>query len=163
MRTLGIALILSASMAGSSAAQSSSADALPAVFMGSVQSIVPPDRSGAWTLQIISRGGLTGRGAGDIVIVSDGSVKRASGGGGTLLRQEDLTSLTGRIRAANLSQWHGSLRDSCSDCVATLVVLTLRGEDGAVRTYTSYWDSTTRARIAPEVLQIHDLAATRLR
>jgi len=55
MRTLGIALILSASMAGSSAAQSSSADELPAVFVGSVQSIVPPDRSGAWTLQIISR------------------------------------------------------------------------------------------------------------
>jgi hypothetical protein len=163
MRTLGIALILSASMAGSSAAQSSSADELPAVFVGSVQSIVPPDRSGAWTLQIISRGGLTGRGAGDIVIVSDGSVKRASGGGGTFLRPEDLTSLTGRIRAANLSQWHGSLRDSCSDCFATLVVLTLRGEDGGVRTYTAYWDSTTRARIAPEVLQIHDLAATRLR
>lgn len=163
MRILGLALILSASMASSSAAQSSSADVLPAVFMGSVQSIVPPERSGAWTLQIISRGGLTGRGAGDFVIVSDGSVRRPSGGGGSSLRQEDLTSLTTRIRGAHLSQWHGSLRDTCNDCFATLLVLTLRDEDGTVRTYTAYWDSTTRARIDPEVLQIHDLAANHLR
>jgi hypothetical protein len=163
MRTFGIALVLSAAIASPAAGQSSSADVLPAVFMGSVQSIVPPDRSGAWTLQIISRGGLTGRGAGDVVVVSDGSVRRAADRGSSSLRPEDLTSLTRRIRAANLSQWHGSLLDSCNDCFATLLVLTLRGDDGVVRTYTAYWDSATRARIPPEVLQIHDLAVNPLR
>src|SRR5262245_505741 len=161
VRILAMVAIAWVTVAVSATAQTSSGDVLPAVFIGSVQSIALPDRSGAWTLQIISRGGLTGRGAGDIVIVSDGSIRRTTGRGEASLRSEELTSLTERIRATNFSQWHGSLLGTCNDCFATLLVLTLRSEDGAVRTYTAYWDTTTRARIAADVLQIHDLAIGR--
>ena len=47
---------------------------------------------------------------------------------------------------------------TCNDCVATLVMLTLRDQDGAVRTYTAYWDPTTRASVPADVIQIHDIA-----
>jgi hypothetical protein len=44
--------------------------------------------------------------------------------------------------------------------VATLIVLTVRAQNGLVETRTAYWDATTRAVIPPELLQLHDTALT---
>jgi hypothetical protein len=77
------------------------------------------------------------------------------------MRPEALTPLAQRIRVTSPSLWTvGSRLGTCNDCFATLVVLTLRGRDGALQTYTAFWDATTRARIPADVLQIHDLALT---
>jgi hypothetical protein len=156
MRTLVNLIVVAAVTIGSAAAQSALGE-LPPVFMGTVKPVVPPDVAGAWTLQVITRGGFTGRGADDVVVVSDGSLRRTSGI--TPMRPEVLMPLAQRIRVTSPSLWTvGSRLGTCNDCFATLVVLTLRDRDGALQTYTAFWDATTRARIPTDVLQIHDLA-----
>ena len=158
MRTLANLIVVVAVATGSAAAQSDQVQ-LPPVFMGTVEPVVPPEGAGAWTLQVITRGGFTGRGADDVVVVSDGSVRRPSGT--TPMRPEALTPLAQRIRVMSPSLWTvGSRLGTCNDCFATLVVLTLRDRDGTLQTYTAFWDATTRARIPADVLQIHDLALT---
>ena len=132
---------------------------LPAVFIGSVHAIPLPEGDGAWVLQIVSRGGFTGRGASDVVLFSDGRM-RVGGDGTRAMQLEPLTVLAQRIRNTVPSRWRfGSrLRATCNDCVATLIALTLRGSDGSLHTYTAFWDATTRAGIPDDVLHIHDLA-----
>lgn len=132
---------------------SQSVDDLPPVFMGSVHAILPPDGNGAWVLQIVSRGGFTGRGAGDVVVASDGRLTRPSGT--ESMRPDTFASLTNRIREAAPARWTGSRLSKCNDCIATLVVLTLRERDGIVRTYTSFWDSATLAGVPDDVRVIH--------
>jgi len=150
-----VAVIAGLSLAGSAAGQSID---LPAVFMGSVQAIPLPDGDGAWVLQIVSRGGLTGRGAGDVVVVSDGRLTNPKGGTEPI-RPDAFAALTNRIRAATPSQWTtGSRLSRCNDCIATLVVLSVRERDGIVRTYSSFWDSVTVARIPDDVRDIHQRA-----
>jgi len=148
-----VALVAFLSLAGSAAGQSSGD--LPPVFMGSVQAISLPDGDGAWVLQVISRGGLTGRGAGDVVVISDGRVTRL-GVGTESMRPEALGSLRDRIERTPAAVWRlGSRLGKCNDCVSTLVVLTVREHGGIVRTYSSFWDSTTLAGIPDDVRQIH--------
>jgi hypothetical protein len=150
------AAIAALSLAGSAAGQSS--DDLPPVFIGSVHAIPLPDGDGAWVLQVVSRGGLTGRGAGDVVVISDGRVRRVSSGTESL-RPEALGSLKERIERTPPSVWTVASRlGKCNDCVSTLVVLTVRERSGLVRTYSSFWDSTTIAGVPDDVRQIHRYA-----
>jgi len=156
MRTLAILALVTGLAAGSAEAQSN-VDELPAVFMGSVRPIAPPEGAGAWTLQVITRGGLTGRGAGDFVVVSDGSLRRPDRV--TPMRPDALRPLSRRIRMISPSLWPAESRlGRCNDCYATLIVLTLRERDGTPRTYAAFWDATTRVRVPVEVLQLYDLA-----
>ena len=148
---------------GSAAAQSISGDALPPVFMGSIHPVVPVSGEGAWMLQVISRGGVTGGGTVDLIISSTGLVKYVSGGERERMGAGELGTLTRRIHGMNPSHWAiGSRLGTCSDCVATLLVLTVREPD-AVRTYAAFWDASTRGLIPPDVLEIHDLAVGRIR
>jgi hypothetical protein len=150
---VGVVALLS--LGGSATAQSSGD--LPPVFMGSVHAIPLPDGDGAWVLQVISRGGLTGRGAGDVIVISDGRVARLNGD--TAVQLERLGPLAQRIRRTSASQWTvGSRLSRCNDCVATLIVLTVRERDGVVHTYWSFWDSATLAGIPEDVRQIHESA-----
>jgi hypothetical protein len=149
---VAIALILAVAAAASVAAQTSE---LPPVFMGSILDVPLPDGDGAWVLQVISRGGLTGRGAGDVVVISDGRVSGLSGATAPP-RPEAFTSLRERIERTPPSLWTlGSRLGRCNDCVSTLVVLTVRERGGIVRTYSSFWDATTLAGIPDDVRQIH--------
>jgi hypothetical protein len=151
-----IALVLALVVAYSAAGQSSD---LPPVFMGSVHAIPLPDGDGAWVLQIVSRGGLTGRGMGDMVVVSDGRVRRPSASGMESIGRDAIGSLAQRIRRTTSAQWTvGSRLSRCNDCVATLVMLTVRERDGIVRTYTSFWDAATMAGIPEDVRSIHQVA-----
>jgi hypothetical protein len=157
LRTSLATLLLVGLCLGNAAAGQSNAE-LPPVFMGSVRTIPLPDGDGAWVLQIVSRGGFTGRGTGDMVVMSDGRLTRASGGTESL-RPDAFASLTNRIREVTPSHWTaGSRLSRCSDCIATLVVLTVREGDGIVRTYTSFWDSASLARVPTDVRRIHEFA-----
>jgi len=148
--------IAALSLAGSAAGQSN--DDVPPVFIGSVHAIPLPDGDGAWVLQVVSRGGFTGRGAGDVVVISDGRVSGLSGAT-ALPRPEAFTSLKERIERMPASVWTlGSRLGRCNDCVSTLVVLTVRERGGIVHTYSSFWDSTTLAGIPDDVRQIHRYA-----
>jgi hypothetical protein len=41
--------------------------------------------------------------------------------------------------------------------------LAVRTADGAVQTYSAYWDPTSLAQVAPELMRIHDLAVNAVR
>jgi hypothetical protein len=162
-RALAILVIAVALGSGSAASQSGSADVLPSVFMGSIHPVVLVSGDGAWTLQVISRSGVTGGGADDLVIRSTGHVRYPAGGDLGRMGAGELATLTQRIHGMNRSHWViGSRLGTCSDCVATLLVLTVREPDG-IHTYTAFWDATTRGGIPADVLEIHDLAVGRIR
>ena len=136
--------------------------ALPPVFTAAVQAIEPPGQAGAWSLQIISRGGLVERRTGDLVVRSDGSGTLLIGGARPIsIRPATLVSLNQRIRTIATPQRSIDSRlGICSDCPATLIVVSVREPNGLVRTYTAFWDATTKARIPEDLRRIHDLALT---
>jgi hypothetical protein len=160
MRTLTILLALTMAM-GTFAEGRPLPIAVPLLFAGAVRQITPPEGPGAWVLQVISRGGLGGRGAADLVITSAGGLTLSDPGPTNAVRANVLNSLGKYVRTSTPSQWTaGSKLSVCSDCVATLIVLSLRDSVGAVQNYTVFWDTTTRGSISADVLRIYDLALT---
>ena len=121
-----------------------------------------PAASGDWVLEITTRGGIMGQGAGEIVIASNGRVAC----GGTKPRcpaaiaAESLRSLRDQVRLAAVAPWQ-VLRGStiCSDCQTTTLVLTSRNADGTLTTTHAAWDPTTRAKLSAEVVRVYDIAA----
>lgn len=63
---LGVAFALHGS------AQTTPAARIPPVLARAIQRIDPPARPGGWVLQVITRGGLDGRGTGDLTVDSNG-------------------------------------------------------------------------------------------
>ena len=164
MRILAISGVLIATLVAVAAAQSRRVDAvLPPVFMGAVRPVEPPGQPGAWVLQVISRGGFEGRRTGDLIVRSDGTATLITPGDGTTsIHPETLTSLGQRIRPMTTPHWTtiDSRVGMCSDCTATLIVLTVREPSGLVHTHTAFWDATTKAAMPRDLLRIHDLAMT---
>ncbi len=121
-----------------------------------------PTTAGGWVLEVITRGGIMGQGAGEIVIASDGKI--ACGGVKTrcpaAMAAESLRSLQEQVRLAAVAPWQvrrgGTI---CSDCQTTTLVLTIRNADGTLTTTRAAWDPTTRAQLADDVVRIHDIAA----
>jgi len=140
--------------------QPATAGRLPQMLAQAVKPIEPPQQPGGWVLQVLTRGGLDGRGTGDLFVHS-------SGGGGirhgddavTLSHVSFVSELNQSIRSLIPSQWTTPAPASiCSDCIVTLMHLALRGTDGSVQTYSVNWDPITQAQVPPELMRIHDLA-----
>ena len=132
---------------------------VPLIFTGAVRQLHPPDGAGAWHLQVITRGGFSGRGTGDFSINSTGSMTIFTPETTVAVQPDVLGRLRDYVSTSTPSQWSAKLAASiCSDCVSTLVVLTVRTPAGGVQTYTAVWDPTMRARVSPDALRIHDLA-----
>lgn len=121
-----------------------------------------PDGDGAWVLQVVSRGGLDGRGRADLAITSQGNVTCSSTETPCAknLASSALQSLVERIGIATRSPWSGSNLGLCRDCVATLLRLRRREPGGAQRTYAAYWDVTTLGTVAADVRGLYELAVS---
>ena len=159
MRTLTTLMVLITAVSGSSAGQQLPRDGIPLAFVSAVRQIEPPETPGAWVLQVISRGGLDGRGTGDLAISSDGALTLFKSATAASAPPGVLRSLRQFIQTTAPSQWTaGSRQGLCSDCLATLIVLTLRQSDGLLQTQTAFWDATTKGSVPADVLRIHDLA-----
>jgi hypothetical protein len=154
---LGVAFALHGS------AQTTPAARIPPVLARAIQRIDPPARPGGWVLQVITRGGLDGRGTGDLTIDSNGDASFVHPTDGSTLGAQHLgvKQLDQSVRGILPSQWTTSVTSSiCSDCIVTLMHLALRGTDGSIHTYTVYWDPTSQAQVSPELVRVHDLALT---
>jgi hypothetical protein len=163
MRTFAVAAVLIAAVSNVEGGQTGRVEvSLPPVFTGVAQPIEPPGQTGAWVLQVISRGGLDGRGTGDLTIKSDGTATLVTPvKGAASIHPDTLVSLNQRIRSVATPRWAVSSRlGICSDCTATLIVLSIREPNGLVSTYTAFWDATTTASIPEDLRRIHDLALT---
>jgi hypothetical protein len=132
----------------------------PPMLAAAVKQIEPPQQPGGWVLQVLTRGGLDGRGTGDLFV-------RSSGGGGTSRGDNAVTlshvsfvpELDQSIRSLLPSPWTAPMPAGiCSDCIVTLMHLAVRGTDGSVQTYSVNWNPTTQAQVPPELMRIHDLA-----
>lgn len=93
MRTLTTLIALILAVSGSAAGQQLPRDGIPLAFVGAVRRIQPPENPGAWVLQVISRGGLDGRGTGDLAISSDGALTLFKSGTAALAPPDVLRSL----------------------------------------------------------------------
>lgn len=128
-------------------------ESLPPELKDAFQPVQLPEGKDAWALQIVTRGGLTGKGRGDVTVTSDGRVTCSPQNTPCALKQPDAT-LSQRVAAARPSKWRSAAGGSCRDCYLTLFVLQRRKGNGAEKTYTLYWDDTTAASVPADVKAI---------
>jgi hypothetical protein len=161
MRILFISGVLVAAVSSVTAGQSSRIEAiLPPIFLDAVRAIEPPSQAGAWALQVITRGGFEGCPS-ELTIRSDGQVTAFTGNAAPTVHPDTLVSLGQRVRTLTTPQWTVDSRlGTCSDCVATLIVLSVREPNGLVSTHTAFWDATTKSTIPADLRRIYDLALT---
>jgi hypothetical protein len=132
---------------------------VPLIFHGAIRAVQPPDGAGAWQLQVITRGGFAGGGTGDFAINSTGSLTVFTPERTVAVQADVLHRLRDYVSTSTPSQWIAKpLASVCSDCVSTLIVLTVRTPAGGVETYTAVWDPTMKARMSPDAVRIHDFA-----
>ena len=133
---------------------------------GASQVDVPKD-VGAWTLQILTSGGIMGNGKGDLVLTSAGNFSRnqsslAESKPFTSEALQPLAELVSKIQISEqvkpfvqqISQTSNT--SLCSDCYKTTFVLSRREADGKVKTFVATWDAVTKTQVAEEVLQIYE-------
>jgi len=145
--------------------QTPPAGRLPQMLAAAVKQIEPPQQPGGWVLQVVTRGGLDGRGTGDLFINSIGGAG-VSGGDVAWISSHGVIvpELDESIRAILPPHWTASRPSGiCSDCVVTLMHLALRSMDGSVQTHSAFWDPTSRPQVATELMRIHDLAVKAVR
>jgi len=110
MRTLTTLMVLITAVSGSSAGQQLPRDGIPLAFVSAVRQIEPPETPGAWVLQVISRGGLDGRGTGDLAISSDGALTLFKSATAASAPPGVLRSLRQFIQTTAPSQWTAGSR-----------------------------------------------------
>ena len=141
------------------AAQSRLPGEVPFIFRGALLPLQPPDEPGAWQLQVITRGGIGGGGTGDFAITSTGSITVFAPQATGAVKPDALGLLRDLVSTSTPSQWSIEPKVSlCSDCVSTLIALSVRTPAGGVETYTAVWDPTMKARVSRDAIRIYDLA-----
>ena len=119
----------------------------------------PPKEPGSWTLHVFSRGGLTGRGAGDdFTISSVGTIHLESAGVTKSLAADRLNPFVEYVRNPIPDRWTGSTVSTCSDCYTYFMVLQVRDSNGALQTHKAFWDPTTRRTVPAGVLRLYQAA-----
>jgi hypothetical protein len=121
-----------------------------------------PDEPGGWMLHILTRGGIMGGGAGEVIILSDGRMtcRQPARTCVPTIGADALVSLREQIRLASVEAWQTRQPATvCSDCLITDLALTSRNADGTLTTLRASWDPTTRAKLAAAITRVHDLAA----
>jgi len=131
------------------------ADSLPPEF-GDFKPAALPEGKDAWAVQIVTRGGISGRGRGEVTVTSDGRVSCGAQATPCAFNQSAaaLASLSQLVAAAKPSKWKSPSGGNCADCFVTLFVLQRRSGNGGAKTYTLHWDDATAAAVPAEVKQI---------
>jgi len=116
----------------------------------------PGDR--AWAVQIVTAGGFTGKGKGNLTLTSDGTLLRDGPNGACSMKLPDETmkALTETVFAANAANNATESMDQrvCADCIVTAMVVTRRKADGD-ETLAASWDDPNQAKIAADMLNIY--------
>jgi hypothetical protein len=126
----------------------------------SVQPVPLPAGDRSWAVQIVTSGGFTGKGSGNITLTSDGTLQRfgPSGSCSTKLPDETMKAVTETVFAANYTYSTDALqeRHTCADCIVTAMVVTRRKTVGdETTTLAASWDDATQAKVAADMLNIY--------
>ena len=114
----------------------------------------------AWAVQIVSRGGLTGTGRGDLTLSSDGILfwNGADGSCNKKLTDETMKALTEVVLAADLSVSlsEGAPAGFCGDCYVTSMIVQHRGVAGVSRASRATWDDANQAKVPADIFTIYE-------
>lgn len=94
MRASTLLIVLTMAVPLSTGAQQPKWSGLPPVLLGAVREIQPPEGRGSWVVQVISRGGLDGRGEGDLARRDDQSQRSGRSPSDTRSRADPPATLT---------------------------------------------------------------------
>ena len=157
-RSLTLLIALAVTMLRSVEGVQQPAPAVPPQFVGAVKDLQPPREPGSWILQVISRGGLDGQGAGDRTISSNGNITLERTGVTDSILPDRLRPLGDNVRKTVAAEWTGTRSSVCSDCYVTLMALTLRDAGGTMQTRITFWDPTTQKSVPAEVMRVYEMA-----
>ena len=117
----------------------------------------PPAGANAWSLRVHTSGGFTGRGAGSVMISSDGQLGCGPAPCPTPVVTTQLETFGKAITSAVVGAvWSSQpLSTLCSDCIRTTIVLKRR-EGDIVRLYRASWDDSQS--VTPELRELRRLA-----
>jgi hypothetical protein len=126
----------------------------------SVTPIALPPGDHAWAVRILSSGGFSGKGRGDLTLASDGILywNGPDGGCSRKLSDETLNALTKVVLAADLtvSSREQSPVGFCADCYTTSMIVQQRGVAEVIRALRVSWDDTNRTKVPADILAVYD-------
>src|SRR5262245_51379339 len=130
---------------------------------GADQSMRMPEGPNAWAIRILSQGGFTGRGRGDLEISSDGyrSWQGPPEPCAVELSADSLAELSEVVTGLDSSAWTSPAASPCFDCYVTTMVLRRREQDGIERIYTVTWDDPARSDLSESVRKMYDAVIAR--
>jgi hypothetical protein len=118
-----------------------------------------PDGNSAWLVQVVTSGGLMGKGGGDFTISSEGRIvcslqlKCAQD-----FKPLNLQPLVEVIHAVDLPTPAVPIVSLCRDCITRTITVSSRDSAGVLRVYTASWDDTTKDKMPREIIRIYDAA-----
>ena len=126
----------------------------------SVTPIAVPAGDNGWAVQIVSSGGFSGKGRGDLTLASDGILywKGADGGCSRKLVDEIMNALTKVVLSADLSVPSRELSAGgfCADCYVTSIIVQHRAGAEAVRAARVTWDDPNQSKVPSDILTIYE-------
>ncbi len=134
------------------------APSVPIIFHSALSSASAPAEKGGWEVRIVSRGGFSGMGRGDIIVESSGRVICANVEGACrdAISGEPLRALAAFVKNAQATEWGAPKLGYCSDCFSTMLILKRREENGELKTLLSYWDDTTWGEVHAKGFPLFD-------
>jgi hypothetical protein len=124
----------------------------------SITPVPLPAGDRAWAVQIVTTGGFTGKGRGNLTLTSDGTLLRDGPNGSCSMKLPDETmkALTETVFAASAINNAEELMAKyvCADCIVTAMVVTRR-KTGGDETLTASWDDATQEKVAADMLNIY--------
>jgi hypothetical protein len=124
----------------------------------SVTPVPLPPGDSAWAVQIVTGGGFTGKGRGNLTLTSDGTLLQDGPNGSCSMKLPDETmkALTEAVFAINVTHNTEELTNKyvCADCIVTAMVVTRRKTE-VNETISASWDDGTQAHVAADMLNIY--------
>ena len=126
--------------------------------MGSFPIVGLSPEANSWAVQIITRGGIAGKGKGDLTITSYGHLvwNGVENQCNVKLGDDALQMLAQTAFSVDASKWDGRKASFCADCYVTTLILQRRERDGIVRTYIACWDDSTAGKLPEELRKVYD-------
>lgn len=130
-----------------------------------VPSVAPiglPPGDNAWAVQILSSGGFSGKGRGDLTLASDGILywNGPDGGCSRKLNDETMNALSKVVLAADLTVSSREQEQApvgfCADCYTTSMIVQQRGVAEVIRALRVSWDDANRTKVPADILAVHD-------
>jgi hypothetical protein len=130
--------------------------------LGAFQKVELSPEANSWAVQIITRGGLDGRGKGDLTITSQGRLvwNEVKNQCNVKLGDDVLQMLTQTAFSVDASNWGRQTSGICADCFVTAIALQRREGDGIGRMYIAYWDDSTAGKISEGLRKVYDTFMT---